>query len=79
MKNRPLDPIYGYIKLCEIGQCVSVETDKPAYMQRVCFIANKMFANEGKRFTSRYDKAKGIGYVWRIEPGSKYDYNIHKK
>lgn len=76
-KNRPTNPIFWEIDKLEIGECVVIPNEKRSgYASMTCFSANQKFYP--KRFTSRYDKMKEEGYIYRIEPKSKYDGKIEK-
>lgn len=76
-KNRPTNPIFWDIDKLEIGECVVIPNEsRPGYASMTCFTANERFYP--KRFTSRYDKMKQEGYIYRVEPNSKYDGKLGK-
>lgn len=76
-KNRPTNPIFWDIDKLEIGECVVLPNEsREQYASMTCFTANEKFYP--KRFTSRYDKNKQEGYIYRIEPNSKYDGKLGK-
>ncbi len=76
-KNRPTNPIFWDIDKLEIGECVVLPNEsREQYASMTCFTANERFYP--KRFTSRYDKTKQEGYIYRVEPNSKYDGKLGK-
>lgn len=76
-KDRPLNPIFGKIDMLKIGECVVIPNEsRSQYASMTCFTANEKFYP--KRFTSRYDKMKKEGYIYRVEPNSKYDGKLGK-
>lgn len=76
-KNRPTNPIFWDIDKLEIGECVVLPNEsREQYASMTCFTANERFYP--KRFTSRYDKMKEEGYIYRVEPNSKYDGKLGK-
>lgn len=76
-KNRPTNPIFWDIDKLEIGECVVIPNEsREQYASMTCFSANQKFAP--KRFTSRYDKKRQEGHIYRVEPKSKYDGKIEK-